>query len=171
MASVALAFGSFGDIVALIQILVDLSGTLRSGKASTEYHELVAELGSLQSVLESIKREILTPPLGTPIFDRSSLNAIGLAVERCRSLVRDFTDNTRGYGKGFMVGEPGNNLWDFWWNVNWRLLKKGTIAELREQLTHQKTAMILILSVSSSASLRRIEQQLKQVSITKAVHE
>lgn len=44
MASVRLAFGSFGDIVALIQIIVDLTGTLRDGKASVEYKELIAEL-------------------------------------------------------------------------------------------------------------------------------
>lgn len=138
MASVALAFGSFGDIVALMQIIVDLTGTLRDGKASVEYKELIAELESLQGVM------------GAPVLDRSSLNAIELAVQRCYSLIKELSDRTGGYTKSLLVGEPGNNLWDFWWNVNWRLLKKGAITDLREQLVQQKMAMILVFSLSSS---------------------
>lgn len=150
MVSVGLAFGSFGDIVTLIQIIVDLTKALRDRKASTEYQELITELGALQAILEDIKGVFATTDQGTTPVARSSLNAIELAVKTCSSLIKDFTDRTQGYERSLLAGEPGTNIWDFWQTVDWKLFKKGAVAHLREQLRDQKTVMILMLSLSSS---------------------
>lgn len=151
MPSVAFAFGSFGDIVALIQIIADLVGTLRTGKASAEYEELIAELRALQPILEHIREEASARDiLGATTIDRSSWNAIELAVKKCHSLINDFSDLTQGYGKSLFAGEPGSNIWDFWRNVEWRIFKKGAVAELKEQLMKEKVVMTMMLSLSTS---------------------
>jgi hypothetical protein len=147
MASVAFAFGSFGDIVALINLCCDLTKTLRNKGTSTEYQELILELKTLTDVLESVK-QVITTQASTPI-QRSSMNTIEFAVQKCHSLITDFKKRTQGYNNSLVQGEPGSNLWDFWWNIDWAIFKKGAIAELKSQLSQQKTAIMLVLSLTN----------------------
>jgi hypothetical protein len=150
MASVTLAFGSFGDIATLVKIIVDLVKALRDRKASTEYQELIMELEALQAILGDIEDAFVAADQGTTTIPRSSLNAIELAVKKCHSLIKDFADRTQGYERSLLAGEPGTNLWDFWRTVDWKLFKKRAVADLKEQIRDQKTVMILMLSLSSS---------------------
>lgn len=95
--------------------------------------------------------EIISPGIKAPFLKRSSPNTIGLIVQRCHSLIKNFSDRTSRHMKSLLVGEPGNNPWDLWWDVNWRLL---AITDLREQLVQQKTAIILVFSLSLSYVLQ-----------------
>jgi hypothetical protein len=46
-----------------------------------------------------------------------------------------------------VMGEPGTNFWDFWWNIEWGLLRKGVVVELKMGLMEQKAAINVILSL------------------------
>jgi len=144
MQSVAFTFGSFGDIVVLIQLCCDLAATLRDSKRNpAEYRDLILELESFRQVLESIQRAITVKQFSS--IPRSSINALDIHIQKCQKLINQFIARTQPK-RSVVKGEPGTNFWDFWWNVEWSLLRKGAMVELRTGLMEQRTAINVILS-------------------------
>jgi hypothetical protein len=146
MASVAFTFGSFGDIVALIQLCYDLATTLRDKSSPAEYRDLIFELESLREVLQSVKQATTSQQFSS--IPRSCTNALEIHIRKCQKLINQFIARTEPK-KNMVKGEPGTNFWDFWWNIEWGLLRKGAVVELRTGLMEQKAAINVILSLSN----------------------
>jgi Fungal N-terminal domain of STAND proteins len=146
MASMAFTFGSFGDIVALIQLCYNLATTLRDKSSPAEYRELIFELESIREVLQSVQRA--TTSQTSSSIPRSCINALEIHIQKCHQLINQFIARTQPK-KSMMRGEPGTNFWDFWWTVDWNLFRKGAVVELKTGLMEQKSAINVILSLSN----------------------
>lgn len=96
MATVAFAFGSFGDIITVIQLATSIIKTLQnSTDAPREYNELVEEIETFKLTLLAI-HSTLDPndDLPTP-----ATNALTYAVSRCHNILLQMEQDMSKYAK------------------------------------------------------------------------
>jgi hypothetical protein len=139
MAPMAFTFGSFGDIVTLIQLCCALVSTVQDQSNPAEYLQLMVELKSLLELLKFVQwattspQSSSVPPLCT--------DALQNHIQNCHKLITQFIERT----------QPNRSriCWEFWWNVEWSLLRKNAAVELKMGLAEQKTGMIFTLMTSN----------------------
>lgn len=96
MATVAFAFGSFGDILAVIQLTISIIKTLQnSTDAPREYIELVEEMETFKLTVEAI-RTVFDPGNGLPTL---TINALIYAISRCHNTLLQLEQDMSKYGK------------------------------------------------------------------------
>ncbi|CAL1699188.1 unnamed protein product [Somion occarium] len=140
-AVVHFTFGSFGDIIALIQLAIALKDCLADGATMRKdledfvhFLELyISALQCIKSVLESRSAQQLQP---------SSRNAIKYALAVSVNLVQDFQSQIDGF-----------KLPQWWASVllrtfRWAFCTKKALSELQEKLLAQSNMITLLLSLS-----------------------
>ncbi|KAJ7089767.1 hypothetical protein B0H15DRAFT_271130 [Mycena belliarum] len=156
---------SFGDILALANLAWTIAKILReSTGSSTEYQDLVAELESLGTALQSLDQIVSGP---APIKLQYSVeNAVKFSLSKCQILMAGFLKKVEGYQHCLKKGGSGNAVRDSWRKIGWGLFKKDEIKMLKMQLMDQKTTINMLLALSHCTALERVETAARHQQIT-----
>ncbi|TFY77693.1 hypothetical protein EWM64_g6317, partial [Hericium alpestre] len=147
--SVSFSFGSFGDIISLIQIGHDIIKVLRNVKdASAGYQEFHDELQSTVNAvlgvehLLSTEADTIAPSVknGLDFAVKSSLKL----MERMKIKISTFLPKTKGD-----TSRSSAMLFYTWKRIDWELFHKGEWLDLRRRLKDQIGVMNVLLSLSS----------------------
>ncbi|KAJ3543914.1 hypothetical protein NM688_g5802 [Phlebia brevispora] len=176
MSLVGFTFGSFGDIITIIQIARAIQKSLseKSG-ATAECRMLIEYLDTFTGTVEIVKslafpgrsppdgaqnasdgnvHGITTPlrsiqsPFTNPEYSASA-NAILRSLWLCDRLLREFKVKLAPYEESLLYSSGGssrNRLRDFWRKVDWSSIKADAI-DLRRNLAAQVQHITLILSI------------------------
>lgn len=153
MSIAAFTFGSFGDILALIDLAIQVHNALSSSAgASEDYRALVSELHSFSQLLQNVQTiHTLTRHSSDGGPPPASLqNAIHFALERSKTLLNAICAKIAGYQKSLRRGGSGNMMKDSWRKIGWTLFKKDEILEMRRRLGDCTQSLTAHLSVSQS---------------------
>ncbi|KAJ7144152.1 hypothetical protein C8R44DRAFT_846110 [Mycena epipterygia] len=143
----ALAYGSFGDIVATVQLAIKIAIILRQrGTPSMECKKTEAELKSLSGDLDlahlTLQRMSASPSL--PFVTKRLQDE----VSRCHKLMaRFFTKITVPEG-----------LWDRVW---WAASQEKKLAAFRAQVIERRTALSLIVDFMNSGALLALQDRIE----------
>lgn len=88
MPIVAFAFGSFGDIITVVQLALAIRTALCNCGPSSECQALIKYLESFAYSLEALK-PLLYSQNPSKLLDNSAENAITYAIATCEMLMRD----------------------------------------------------------------------------------
>ncbi|KAJ7456185.1 hypothetical protein FB451DRAFT_1512625 [Mycena latifolia] len=89
--AVALAYGSFGDIVDTIKLVVQIAQTIhRGGQMSDKRREVVLELKALFADLDTLRQLALSVPLDASPGQMLFIRRICADVQACRGVLRHF---------------------------------------------------------------------------------
>lgn len=148
----SLTFGAFGDIVAAIQLTLQLVKILNdSSGASYEYQYLIAELRSLATAFHSVQQTLSSTPLDNS--NQHAINAIHSEVARCRSTMEDLWEKIEGYRRSLGDGNSKSSWQISWRKIGWGLFRKEDLVNARAKLAQSKDTILLFLSsITSSAS-------------------
>ncbi|CAL1717003.1 unnamed protein product [Somion occarium] len=159
--SFAFSFGSFGDILALIELAAKVAHILTSTSGASEsYQALILDVTRLQHFLQQLNSfsrhrnvTILKSQLLSP-------EDVASAIKECtRSLERILQRVT--YYRSFVESRCGSSVHNSWrrtWMTSgWMLLKSREIAEFRAELLQHNTLLARILSAMSCESIQVVQ--------------
>lgn len=149
----AFTFGSFGDILALVDLAIQVHAALSSSAgASEDYQALVSELHSFSQLLQNVQtiHTLTLHGLNRDPPTVSLQNAIRFALERSKVLLDTICAKIAGYQKSLRRGGSGNMMKDSWRKIGWAIFKKDEIQEMRRQLGGCTQSITAHLSVSQS---------------------
>ena len=155
--SLALTFGSFGDILALTGLVIKAVHSLSDcAGAASQCKDLIAELDETSSILELVHSRFTSQHRPR----KDVLNAIGFQVSGCRSAIETFKGNVKGY-------ERSEGLQGAWRKITW-IFKSDDVAALRAKLMAHRGAIAIFLSLSISCVqlllMRKCSRQVSPVS-------
>ncbi|THH12861.1 hypothetical protein EW146_g7299 [Bondarzewia mesenterica] len=149
------SFGSFGDIVAVIQLARSISNALsESAGSSKEYQMLIAELDSFSGTIETVQ-DAMSSARG---LSTSVENAIRHALGLCHGILKDIESKIIGYKESLNKGGTGRAVRDLWRKIGWALFKKEELVEMRRRLHGQLEGMNTLLTLSNWNALERMEK-------------
>lgn len=143
--SVAFSVGSFGDILATIQLVVKATAALQ-GATSEEQRSLRFELQALGGVLLSVQEALekcRSGAGGNATFQNLEIS-ISQEVTQCQVAIRKFVKKAESYQKN--LGRT--SIANVWWGVWWSAIEAGEISQLRATLAgHQFRLALLLISL------------------------
>ncbi|KAJ7053178.1 hypothetical protein C8F01DRAFT_1260832 [Mycena amicta] len=146
----ALAFGSFGDILATIQLAIRIAVLLRqSGSPSPECEETVQELKALSSQLDLAHSTLQETPETalTPVVAEQIQNE----VAQCHRIMARFFNR---------LVAPQSFLKRIWLAT----AEEKLLAAFRTQIIERKVALGVVVGLINSGALRAVEQRVFEVS-------
>ncbi|KAI0143151.1 hypothetical protein GGR57DRAFT_484366 [Xylariaceae sp. FL1272] len=143
--SVALTYGSVGDIVTTIQLVYRLSQALSEAHgAARQLEDLIFELRLLRATLEQIK-VTWSSRKPCPELDRLSM-ILRPAIADSRADIEHFLEKAvKKYGKR-MLRPAGsrNSPWDIMTMIQWDLCESGKIDKLRLKLSRRQEIVQMV---------------------------
>ncbi|CAL1716960.1 unnamed protein product [Somion occarium] len=160
--SLAFSFGSFGDIVTLIDLTTKVIQILTSTSGASEsFQGLILDVTRLQHFLQqvhSFSRQRNVTILKSHLLTSDD---IATAIRECsRSLERILQRVT--YYRSYVetrCGKSGRHSWHRTWITSgWMLLKSREIEQFRSELVEHNTLLARILSAMSCESIQVVQQ-------------
>jgi hypothetical protein len=146
--SVAVTFGSVGDIIAVVGIIKDLITTLNDSRGSSaDYQRILRELTSLQNILhhlDDLTKACEIHPDYTALRDAARLEAL-----ECARLVEPFKEKLQRYSRSLRIGGSGNAVKDAYEKVHYRVLGKDDVEQFRNDVRTRVEAMTALLMTAS----------------------
>ena len=141
MSVVAFTFGSFGDILATVQLLAKAAATVK-GIPSGEQRALLFEIQSLSGVLV-LAKEIVERYYSNSNLDIATNLAISVnqEVSQCRLILQRFLDKAVCY-KRPLAQTSINSLWKSVW---WAAVETTEINNLQAKLANHRSHLTLLL--------------------------
>ncbi|KAJ7642552.1 hypothetical protein B0H17DRAFT_1105000 [Mycena rosella] len=153
MASLAFAYGSFGDILATVQLAIKIAIVLhRSGAPSKECTETEKELKLLGNDLHLALlclQQTSASPLAPFVAKR-----IDEEVVQCHKLLARF------FGK--ISAPQASSLWK---KIYWAACEGKELAAFRMKLLERRTALTLVVELINSGALRAIQDRIDKVRV------
>ncbi|CAL1716982.1 unnamed protein product [Somion occarium] len=154
--SVALTFGSFGDIVSLVQVATSLVRALTStAGASESYQGLVLDVTRLLDVLPQLDRAVSNDPANDQrerILSNADLSAW---VTQCRLSLGRILRRVSYYQSLIETRDAGRASWrTTWLKVGWMLFKHAEIEQYRAELRDHNAKLGTILATMNGDCLR-----------------
>lgn len=138
-------FGSFGDIVTVIQLLKKIVGILSDSKgASLDYQDLVEELRGYETVLSRVQYTVVDPK--TPVIVARELLQ---EVDVCRALLHRIHKQILRYRESLRKGGSNNMMIDSWRKIGWTLVRGSEVDRIRERLAGSMQRMETCISFST----------------------
>lgn len=155
MSTVAFTIGSFGDILAIVQLAYTIQKSIRGGgTSSAECRNLVQFLDTFGRTLQWLMESLgLLPSSNTtstspPVeLEPSATIAIIEAVSTSKRLMTDFEKKLTPYTQSLVTRGSGNWVRDIWYRVNWSTIRAEAV-DLRMSLTEQRNIIETVLTVS-----------------------
>lgn len=152
MSLFVLSFGSFGDIITLVGLVNRCRKALcESSGASQDYQDLVLELTSFASLLQSVQ---------DIIFDSENSNR-NLAIKQVRDelelTLKEAKKTLDGFNGLILMykaslgqrGGTGRKVKDSWMKIGWSLLKAAEVREMRQKLDDYQQKLMLLMGIYS----------------------
>jgi hypothetical protein len=142
--SVAVTFGSVGDIITVVGIIKDLVTTLNNSRGSSaDYQRVIRELNTFQNILhqlDDLTKFCENHPDYTALRDTARLEAL-----ECARLVEPFKKKLQRYSESLRIGGSGNTVKDAYEKVHYRLLGKDDAEQFRKAVCTRVGAMTALL--------------------------
>lgn len=151
---VALTFGSLGDIIALVQLAINLGRaigvgtTALNGTSAKEYQELRHDLDVLVNVLMQVVSTYQQHELGAPlhVLDRVTKTV----VDQLTTLIQDALGHLQSrYGSSLTKEGSGSKAKDVYKRVEWCVREKDQLRILREKLQEGMQRLNLLTTLSA----------------------
>lgn len=153
MSLVGFTFGSFGDILAITQLLRGIITALSDSRgASAEYQNLIVQLRAFADVLSSVYDTIFDPNSGHPPLSAHTMRSLRKELDGCRSQLQSVQKRIHGYQKSLRQGGSGSRMRDSWRKIGWGLFTSGDIAYMRSELTERIARINTLISLSNRYS-------------------
>ncbi|PSR71905.1 hypothetical protein PHLCEN_2v12249 [Hermanssonia centrifuga] len=142
----AFTFGSFGDIVTIVQLAFAIKKALSDSRGSlAECRMLVAYLDDFTRSMDCLKPWVsralmsdgFTSDPTQPTLNQASLNAIRYAIATCERLLTEFKGKLSPYEASLVQGGSGNWFLDFRRRIGWRSSLREDAIDLRRNLVAQ----------------------------------
>lgn len=145
MASVAFAFGSVGDILAVIELALEVRKALSESRGSSkEYQEIQAELDSFTDVLASTCATLSSLP-STQLTDPLR-RSIRLTMDSLKEVLGEIYASIAKYHTGLRKEGSGSVWQDRWLQLRWYSgKKKETITAMKHKLNDYVGRLNLLL--------------------------
>lgn len=148
MSLAGFTFGSFGDVISLISLVLQVRRALGDSAGASEDHQaLIAELDSFSHLLHVV-REALTIHDNPRKLPNSVRNAMKQGLLSSAALLADFYKDVERYSGSLRQGGSGSVIRDSWMKVEWALYKKEDVRQMRRRLADQVGRINALLSVS-----------------------
>lgn len=145
----AFTFGSFGDILALIELAIQaynaLDETTGASKDYLSLVEVVHEFSQLLQNLQNIHRYLCEAPYRPPPSVHEPIHS---ALERSKVVLDTICARIAGYQTYLREGGSGNRLMDIWTKIRWGVFKQKEIKVMRKQLEECRQSITAYLSIS-----------------------
>lgn len=127
---ISFTFGSFGDIVTVIQLLRDVVKVLSHSKgASLDYQNLVEELRGYEDVLVDT-HDILSDPRTPARLSRT----LRKEVDLCRAILHRVNCDITKYRESLCKGGSKRMMLDSWRKIGWSLFCGPEVDHVRHEL-------------------------------------
>jgi hypothetical protein len=162
MAAVPFGF-SFGDFVAAIEVIHKVAQALkRSSGAQSNFHQAVADLETLESVLRQV--EALSPTISSP----DTINAIRLCAFKCHPPLDHFLHRIRAYEPRLShrpkaKTRPANGITSTFWKIKWALKVEEEVVKLKAAIEPQLVAIGILLQIKDFEQNAAASQDTKQL--------
>ena len=146
MPPIAFSFGSFGDIVALIQLASSIQQLFADSDIPDECQNLVEYLTVFNHTLAAVQERLRTSSLAI-----ATDNAIRHSIAICRQLIQDFEDETRLWQRSRRLTRSAGwfALDSFCQRLSWITRIRPEAEKLRERLQSQAQIINLLLALST----------------------
>ncbi|EPQ50146.1 hypothetical protein GLOTRDRAFT_97202 [Gloeophyllum trabeum ATCC 11539] len=144
--SISISFGSFGDIVSLIQLAASVISRLASSAGNSErYSELLLELHTLSGALASLQNKLHTPraPSCMPSELRRDIEA---RIAACRASLEKMERNIV-WQQQRLRGRYPKDWRDLWLRAGWRLFAEKELQRYREDARSHRDSVKFALSM------------------------
>lgn len=148
MSLAAFTFGSFGDVLSLISLVLQVRRALGDSSGASEDHQaLITELDSFSDLLQVV-RNALSVHEGPRRLPNSVRNAMGQGLLASTALLVGFYKDIERYRCSLRQGGSGSMIRDSWMKAEWALYKKEDVRQMRRKLADQVGRLNALLSVS-----------------------
>ncbi|KDQ57516.1 hypothetical protein JAAARDRAFT_78672 [Jaapia argillacea MUCL 33604] len=149
--SFSFAFGSFGDLVSLANMALQIAKALNdSTGASYGCQCLLVELNTLSEALKLADCAMKLAPLPPEV-----VNCLIHETDRCRETMEEFHDQIKGYQKALASsGSSGGIKGKFsssWRKICWGLFKKGDVVAFTDKLCRHRATLVRSHTVRANA--------------------
>ncbi|KAJ7462100.1 hypothetical protein FB451DRAFT_1404580 [Mycena latifolia] len=149
MPVLALAYGSFGDILATVQLAIRIAIILRrSGTPSSECAETEKELKLLGGDLD----------LAHLTLQRMSASSLSPFVDK---RIREKASLCHAVMARFFAKLPAQQ--SLWQNIRWAVSEVKDLAALRMQLIERRTALGLLVEILNSVAMLAVAERVETV--------
>ena len=140
-----------GDFVAVIGLITKVRKALKdSGGASSEFQDIVQELGSLQNILTHLGTIHFKERAGTS----PALNMTNL-IATCQRPLTDFLDHIARFQCSLNASTPRNIIHTSPRKAQWGIFMGAEVAKLRSVVAAKILQLQLVLQSSSIYGLRQ----------------
>lgn len=149
-----MSFGfSAGDFTAALELVTTVIDALReSGRASSEYREIVRQLYSLETALIRVKRLEVDPA------QNAELVSLRQAAAQCQRTIYDFWKKVQKYQPRLKTGGSGSRLKDGWMKIQWAVCKKEDVANFKADLVgHTESIQLLLMAMQMYGCVSRLK--------------
>ncbi|KZW01750.1 hypothetical protein EXIGLDRAFT_760648 [Exidia glandulosa HHB12029] len=157
MPVVAFTIGSFGDILAVLQLAWQIRQSLSdAAAASEEIQTLIADIDSFRHALDSAHSTLKH----APHVPQSVHNGVVHIMRVCTTLLRQVQAKVSVRQKE-LVKKHGARIWrGVWAACAWEILGgKGDVDKMKRRLMEQTAALQTLLSVLQTAALVQIDKR------------
>lgn len=149
MSVVAFTFGSFGDILSILQLANNVRKSLgESAGASAEYQQLISELDTSRVAL-SLVLGVSQLKDTSPISQEARL-AIQQCVHNSRNIIAELDSKIFKFRDSLKKGGTRRMVIDSWRKIGWGIFKVDYLVEARRRLSEQSRMIKLLLEVSNT---------------------
>ncbi|TFY66271.1 hypothetical protein EVG20_g4817 [Dentipellis fragilis] len=180
MSFAVFTFGSFGDIITVVQLLNQVRRTLCDSTGSAaEYQALIADLDVFANVLSAVNDAFQPgssesarpsrPHRVNGTLPPSIMNARRQALRTSYDLLRDIQRRISGYQASLKTGGSGSMMADSWRKIGWALFKQSELKEIRRRVMDQVEVLNILMSLLSreqSTVLYDIQRVLRELPLS-----
>lgn len=142
---ISFTFGSFGDIVTVIQLLRDVVKVLGDSKgASLDYQKLVEELRGYEDVLVEVHDTLSDSR--TPV---RVARALRKEVDLCNAIITRINRDIIKYRESLRRGGSKRMMIDSWRKIGWTLFRGPEVDQVRQELASCAQRMTASISLST----------------------
>lgn len=147
---VGFTFGSFGDILSILQLARTVQRLLSDSLgASSEYQDLLLELDRTLRVLHLVQG-VTTPRHGSGSLSINTHEDIRQSISRCRIVIFDLYVRIQKFRESLRKGGSGSRMRDSWRKIGWGLFKLDELVDIRRKLKDEGDVIMALLDVSNS---------------------
>ncbi|KZV90956.1 hypothetical protein EXIGLDRAFT_106763 [Exidia glandulosa HHB12029] len=157
MTVVAFSIGSFGDIIAVLQLAWDIRKSLsEASEYSDEINALIGDIDSFTHVLQTTKERLTNATNVPPSLHRG----LSHALKNCRVVLERVQNKIRQHRRD-NDGKYGARVYKALWAVcAWNVLGgKADVEALKRRLAEQLAVIDTLLSVLNSSALEAIDRR------------
>ncbi|KZV91145.1 hypothetical protein EXIGLDRAFT_837341 [Exidia glandulosa HHB12029] len=156
MSIAAFTFGSFGDIVTILQLAWTIRQSLsETAGAVAQVQTLIADIDAFTCALQQIKSVLDTRASVPPDL----MNGIAHALESCFLLLRGVQEQINSYNARMTGAVGARALKRYWAALGWEILGgRSKVEAMRARLSEQVEVIQTLLAAAQSQNLEEIRK-------------